>query len=1641
MPTMLLARIRAFMSSTAPALLAAAFFFFPSLPAHAGGQVQVLSRCTASWWAASQRWTASCVKEDACIKYRGTRTFQGIYTAMSGNQYCQYTDGTMNTVSGLYAEPGDFSCPANATLGFTAWGSFPTCFCDDPYFTTDGVGCTTPTPRTVASNGGRTINVGEGPVVFTATVMQGTPKAGVMVLLYPHTGNFGGFTFESTPYTDANGQVRIKYSSTWDLVGATREALVSIACEGCTNRAVVKMTVLGRPALQAQMCHRTEFPIELTSGTKLLEEADLQDAALHPLEFTRHYASRWDELPAAGLGTHWSHNHAHRVALGTEWRTVLFGDGTSSRFRNAAVPAGAGANWSCPSGVDCPPPAVATSGPATWQADGNADSMTDEGDRIVVRRLHDETVYEFEKATGRLLVMRGSNGWAYTYGYAGGQLARVSNAFGRSMTFDWDAAGRLVRVVGADGNSVSFGFDSAARLVQATHSMGTGRAYLYEDTRWPNAVTGLVDERGQRWGNYAYDASGRAAVSELAGGAHRRSVAYSEQSTAVSDALGTTRNYQYSRMTGAASGLALTQSSTLGVAGESVAQRTLDANSLVVSETDFLGITTLFTWDGTRRLQTAQTRAANRPEAQTTQTDWHPTLRRPVRVTEPGRITESTWDALGNLLTRTVTDTATGEVRTWRWTYAANNLPTSMTDSEGATWQYAYDSVGNRIREKDPLGLETVYTHDAGGRVLTQTDPSGLVTRYTYDGRGRLLTQVRGSEASSYTYTPTGQLASATLPNGYQVQYTYDAAQRLVGASDSQGGVIAYTLDGEGNAVRQDVKDAAGNIALTTSRVINALNQVAAVQGAAGQNTQLSYDANGERVAQTDPLNQTTRQSLDALRRITATTFADNESASQAWNALDQLTEVTDPKNVKTSYAVNAFGEVMRESSPDIGTVTLKRDRRGDVVESRDAKGQVTQIERDVLGRPVVIRYHAGSTVRITYDIAGFISKIEDSSGRTLYTRDLHGRVLDKTTFTNDNPSNPSSYRVAYSYTNGDLTGMVYPSGLKVVFKRTAGRITGIDVLEPGKNKTWVALVSNLKHTPLGQPKSWDWFNGAKANRTFDQDGRMTSNEFARYTYDAAARMVGITQDLWASRSVVVGTTTVSELYTVPITWTAGYDKRNRLTTFERAGAKSVYTYDANSNRLTAIETQGSDVDLEGTFDAPNLAQSSNQALKIDPASNRLLGFTQTLTKTQNGQAVSTTNATVNFSVDENGAMTSDGLRKFVYDDMNRLSRVEIVKDGEAAAVRYLHNALGQRVFKSEPEVAQTLPNESELGNAFVNWLRKNFDWLFAKGSAATASLGQAFVYGDGQMPEWALLGHYGNGSATGKGNAEYIWIPTGNGTAVPVAVYSNGKLYAIHSDHLGTPRVVTDNSKQVAWQWPYSAFGSNKPSGPLVSVTAGTATRLAATRPSTALSLLLPGQTPDAESGLNENFWRTYCPSCGRYIQPDSTGLRAGLNRYDYALQNGLNYTDPEGKAVPIAVACLANPLCSAAALAASVAVLKACSDVANDVIRDWATRDEAKEEPKKDVTKRPSRVRKGTEQANWDEAEDGADGNKVCSTCDREVTSKPGEKGKDWDNDHIPPWRDRDLGGKDRKGVLDEYNRGTRLRCIQCNRSDNGR
>jgi len=100
-------------------------------------------------------------------------------------------------------------------------------------------------------------------------------------------------------------------------------------------------------------------------------------------------------------------------------------------------------------------------------------------------------------------------------------------------------------------------------------------------------------------------------------------------------------------------------------------------------------------------------------------------------------------------------------------------------------------------------------------------------------------------------------------------------------------------------------------------------------------------------------------------------------------------------------------------------------------------------------------------------------------------------------------------------------------------------------------------------------------------------------------------------------------------------------------------------------------------------------------------------------------------------------------------------------------------------------------------------------------------------------------------------------------------------EVYAIHTDHLGTPVAVSDLSGQVVWTHRFSPFGktielNEDADGDGVTLT---------------LNLRFPGQYYDAESGLHYNWYRYYDPETGRYVTIDESKMtvdESNLYLYD---------------------------------------------------------------------------------------------------------------------------------------------------------------
>jgi RHS repeat-associated protein len=149
------------------------------------------------------------------------------------------------------------------------------------------------------------------------------------------------------------------------------------------------------------------------------------------------------------------------------------------------------------------------------------------------------------------------------------------------------------------------------------------------------------------------------------------------------------------------------------------------------------------------------------------------------------------------------------------------------------------------------------------------------------------------------------------------------------------------------------------------------------------------------------------------------------------------------------------------------------------------------------------------------------------------------------------------------------------------------------------------------------------------------------------------------------------------------------------------------------------------------------------------------------------------------------------------------------------------------------------------------------------------------------------LIGEY---DEAGTAKQETVWL--GN---LPVATHQNGQTYAVHADHLGTPRVITDGSYTEIWRWDSDPFGTTAakedPDGDGNKLT---------------YNLRFPGQYFDHETGLHYNYFRDYDPSTGRYIEADPIGVLYGKNTppkgrplnhlFTYAGNNPIRFDDPSG-------------------------------------------------------------------------------------------------------------------------------------------------
>jgi RHS repeat-associated protein len=882
-------------------------------------------------------------------------------------------------------------------------------------------------------------------------------------------------------------------------------------------------------------------------------------------------------------------------------------------------------------------------------------------------RREDDSV-ELYSTTGSLLQRIERGGRTFTFSYStsstpsniaprAGLLLTQSDAFGHSLSWQYNANAQVSQMTDPAGGVYQYGYDSAGNLTGVTYPDASSKMYEYNESAntggvsVPHALTGVTDENATRYATFQYNSQYGytfASNTQHAGGVDNYSLTYNVNAyygspnplTTVVDPFGASRTYYFSDSPSLSYNRDTNQYQPAASGSGNVTQSEIyDANGNRATLTDFSGNVTNYVYDLTRNLETSRTEAYGTAQVRTITTTWDPNWRQPDLITEPNRTTGFTYDSLGNILTKTITDTSVtpNVARTWTYTYdsygrmlTADGPRTDVTDK--TTYAYYTCTTGYQCGQihtiTDALGhITTFNTYNAHGQPLTITDPNAVVTTLTYDLRQRLLSREVGTETTAYSYYPTGLLKTVTLPDSSTVTYTYDAAHRLTKITDSLGNYISYTLDNMGNRTAESSYDPSSTLHRTHTRVFNTLNELYQDINSAGTSavtTTLTYDNNGNVLSSAAPLSRNTADQYDALNRLTKITDPNSGVTQFTYDANDNLATVIDPRNLTTSYTHNGFGDVTKLVSPDTGTSLSTYDSGGNLKTATDARSAVATYSYDAMNRVTQVAY-ADQTINFTYDAGtngiGRLTGASDTNHSMSWTYDTHGRVTGKGQI-----NGTISKSVGYGYTNGDLVSLVTPSGQTVTYTYTNHRITSITV-----NST--TLLSSVTYDPFGPATGWTWGNATASTRSFDKDGNpsqiVTAGVTNGYTIDNASRITGLSDSGLSSNS-----------------FTFGYDLLDRVTTGTSTGKTRGYTYDANSNRLTTTGTTASTETMSTT-------------------NNRLNSTSGGIVRT--------------YGYDGAGNTTSYASNAYTFNDRGRMSKV-LVGTNETD---YIYNALGQLVKKS----------------------------------------------------------------------------------------------------------------------------------------------------------------------------------------------------------------------------------------------------------------------------------------------------------------------------------------------------------------------
>lgn len=798
--------------------------------------------------------------------------------------------------------------------------------------------------------------------------------------------------------------------------------------------------------------------------------------------------------------------------------------------------------------------------------------------------------------------------------------------------------------------------------------------------------------------------------------------------------------------------------------------------------------------------------------------------------------------------------------RTARWTYDENFQITACTDLDGRQYGIEYNETGMPTVLRLPGEREVQFAYDDAGRLVTEIDPLGRTTRTRYDGDGLRIREL-------------------VLPDGTTWRAEYDLQGRLLATRDPLGHSERYEY-AEGLTARPSVRtDAKGGRQL------------------------MEWNRRGQLHAFTDCSGKTRRYEYDDDGRLSAFVNALGERIAYSRRATGEPTVIELPDGSHEQFEYDVAGLPLLHTGRDSRTYRWKRNSRGQVLETVDPAGRHMHYSYDIEGNLIGLRSDNGASYAFRYDDGGRLSTevrpdgierhfsyneageltgietvgtLESPSSRKArddarepprrsmrFERDQIGNLLAQTTETETTKYvRDKGNRLIEAERIPSELGIALGIGAdKVQFEYDqGGRLVG----EHGVNGSVTYTLDELDNLarltlPHGQPIDMLRYGSGHVHQLrsgdqiisdFERDDLhreilRTQGQLAQHSgYDALGRK------LWQSSATRQETSGPAR----GLLWRSyRYDAAGELAEqSDSLRGTTQYSYDPAGQLSRVVRLQGDSQERFAWDAAGNLLDEIRRKSRGNVEGNRLRMWQD-----------------LRFEYDAWGNLRSkrkgtNQVQHFVYDAQDQLIAVRTENPRGVVEARFQYDPLGRRTAKIE-----TATDAIGLKRRIDH---KRFVWQIWRMVQEIRDTGvSSYVY----SPD--------------AGYTPIARLDTVIGEALAAATIEAARrgptTYHFHTDLVGAPLEVTDETGELAWAGKHTAWGKVERGEDQVALA-----RIEQ-------PLRFSGQYADDSTGLHYNTFRYYDPDVGRFINQDPIGLDGGSNLYRYAA-NPVSRVDPLGLA-----------------------------------------------------------------------------------------------------------------------------------------------